>query len=193
MNSWVVVWGDVSGRSVIDAPSSAPGRTDRAIVHVVRRGWGRVEREPKIRVRGGAGCVPYGARRWRGDKKPPCQSRGAIAIADPLSRRSLCRSWHLTRIATSWGCSVAGCRASQGRFPPPLWIRQSSVVGEDGTGHKIACQGNARCPTRGSPRGKGSSIWERTPATNAMFSASTTTVSSARRLRRGTSTRTTTT
>ena len=147
MNSWVVVWGDVSGRSVIDAPSSAPGRTGRASRQArVGEGW------PGSRTPGSRRCVcvpGLGAWRWRGVRKTPVPEQGAIAIADPLSRRSLCRSWHLTRSATSHGGSVAGCRASQGRFPPPLWIRQSSVVGEDGTSRQNACQGNPRRNDRG--------------------------------------------
>ncbi len=60
----------------------------------------------------------------------PGHEQGAIGIADPLSRRSLCRSWHLTRATTVGVARIAGCRASQGRFPPPLRIRQcSSIVG----------------------------------------------------------------
>ncbi len=75
-------------------------------------------------------------------KKAPGYEQGAIAIANPLSRRSLCRSWHLTQTTTRDMALVAGCRASQGRFPPPLRIRQhSSVVAKHRTDARIACQG----------------------------------------------------
>ncbi len=52
----------------------------------------------------------------------------------PLSRRSLCRNWHLAR-------DGAGCRASQGRIPPPLSIRQrSSIVDRQSRESPPGCQ-----------------------------------------------------
>jgi len=36
----------------------------------------------------------------RAQKNAPEHEQGAIAIAYPLSRRSLCRSWHLTHLTT---------------------------------------------------------------------------------------------
>ena len=59
-------------------------------------------------------------RESRLNKDTPAEA-GVRLHAVPLSRRSLCRIWHLAVMA-------AGCRASQGRFPPPVSIRQHSSV-----------------------------------------------------------------
>ena len=74
------------------------------------------------------GSVFNATSRGRGTAHKNTPAEAGVRIhAVPLSRRSLCRNWHLAAIA-------AGCRASQGRFPPPVSIRQhSSVVDQEST------------------------------------------------------------
>jgi hypothetical protein len=77
-------------------------------------------------------------------------SKGQTLVSKPLSRRSLCRNWHLAR--------CAGCRASQGRLPPPLLIRQSySVVEQE-------CNDLCReCQDAIAPNGRARFRFEQTP------------------------------
>src|SRR5256714_14404937 len=50
---------------------------------------------------------------------------GARARVPHLPTQWHRRNWHLLRASTAH--AGRGCRASQGRFPPPLWIRGYAV------------------------------------------------------------------
>ena len=111
-------------------PAAVLGRSSLGCSAVVRRIFGhRHRRSPLVRwTCASSGCRRHDRSRSEtlANKKPPPE-QGCDIIAVPLSRRSLCRNWHLAS-------ATAGCRASQGRIPPPLLIRQhSSVVDREST------------------------------------------------------------
>lgn len=69
----------------------------------------------------------------QGIRKPPCLSKGA-----DIRLQTLISQIALPELAP---CGFAGCRASQGRLPPPLLIRQSySVVEQECNDLVAACQ-----------------------------------------------------
>lgn len=96
--------------------------------------------------RGGAcgrGALTATTGRRPGIQKPPAEQGADTRMCDWLSLISQTTLPELAPFADrriEWDAPVvAGCRASQGRIPPPLWIR-SSVVGESVQGSRNRCQ-----------------------------------------------------
>ena len=75
----------------------------------------------------------------RRNKKPPRNVVVDVHIAHLAGIFSR-RNWHLAH--------SAGCRASKGRFPPPLWMSAGldSVVEGDDTSVRVGCQDGVREP-----------------------------------------------
>src|SRR5579883_3168666 len=80
---------------------------------------------PRILVLVSAGtlcnCAPLSLFPARDNKIAPAMA-GASALPLPLSRRIA-----LPELAPCAARSATGCRASSGRFPPPLWIRARAI------------------------------------------------------------------
>ena len=58
-------------------------------------------------------------------KKPLQNRRGNFRISSLGNEFSFRGNWHQHNV---FGYDITGCRASQGPFPPPLWIRVQYFV-----------------------------------------------------------------